>query len=372
MENENAVVNLNASGSILDQDDIPNENQSVKCFSCGAEMTGVFCAQCGQKNDDYRRSILKLTAELIGSFTALESRIWHTWIALLIKPGKVAREFADGKRTKWSSPVRVFLAISIILFGFLSLTQTQLVSIDFNVMPKKGIEKPLAELTADDLRMESKIRFFMTQKQIDAQNKTRNFDLIKKWINSGPAFVINLGDEDTNLGDEDTASSAPTPSDSPNTDENIETLNPKDAQKIRDWFMNVILNPSLINSTIYKWLPRIMFLMMPITMFIAILFIRGRGNALLYDHLVHAAYIHSVAFFLLFVGVLLMRVMPGNLVAKILSLFMLIYLPLSLKRMFGRGWFKTVWTSYGVGFIYFMILVILTAFIIGWQISKFV
>ncbi|HHL43773.1 MAG TPA: hypothetical protein ENJ42_09150 [Hellea balneolensis] len=135
-------------------------------------------------------------------------------------------------------------------------------------------------------------------------------------------------------------------------------------------FLQIVRNPGLVNGIIYKWLPRIMFLMMPITMFIGILFIRGRGNALLYDHLVHAAYIHSVAFFLLFLGVLLMYILPGALVAKTLMVILLIYLPLSLRGMFHRGWIKSIWASYGVGFIYLLIVSTVATGIVSYQVWK--
>ena len=133
--------------------------------------------------------------------------------------------------------------------------------------------------------------------------------------------------------------------------------------------LKLVQDPSTLNAAFYKYLPRIIFLMMPFTMLLGAMFIRGRGNALLYDHLVHAAYIHAVAFFLLFIGILLGLVWPGSLAPKILFIIMLVYLPLSLKRMFGRSWIKTVWTSYGVGFIYALNMTIIMFALLIWQIA---
>jgi len=99
--------------ALLDSDSIPNDNQSHHCFSCHKAFTGIYCSNCGQKNDNYRRSLFSLLIELGGTLTALEGRIWRTWAALLFKPGKVAREYADGARTKWSSPIRTYLAMSL-------------------------------------------------------------------------------------------------------------------------------------------------------------------------------------------------------------------------------------------------------------------
>ena len=99
------------------------------------------------------------------------------------------------------------------------------------------------------------------------------------------------------------------------------------------------------------------------------MFIRGRGNALMYDHLVHAAYIHAVAFFLLFIGIVSSLIAPASAVPPVLCIILLIYLPLSLKRMFGRGWIKTVWTSYGVGLIYAVNMFFIMLFLLIWQLA---
>lgn len=387
----------------LEADKIPDANQSHHCFSCETPMQGVFCMKCGQKNDDYRRSLFSLIKEYFGSVTGIESRIWRTWGALLFKPGKVAREFADGRRTHWSSPVRVYLAMSIILFGFLSFTGMQLISIDLDVNPIEGVDKPTQELTADDLKITPSLHFFETKKEVDARNKSRNFDLIALKLNSDDSLKItyDLDDEDllslkeemasiraqlredlndaikdpkartaleerlntieqeiidrtnTNETDIDDAADDTSPEAETNgfTFSNING----DVYTLESWtdvIFTLIRNPAQLNGAFYKYLPRIMFLMMPFTMLIGALFIRGRGNALLYDHLVHAAYIHAFAFFLLIIGIVLNRNFPNAPVGSILFLILLVYLPVSLKRMFARSWLKTIWTSYGVGFIY--------------------
>ena len=115
-----------------------------------------------------------------------------------------------------------------------------------------------------------------------------------------------------------------------------------------------------------------MFVMMPFTMLFGALFIRDRKKALLFDHLVHAAYIHGVAFFLFLVGIILARVFPASSVFSAIFIALLIYLPLSLKRMFGRGWFKTIFTTYTVGFIYLFVLTIALAGTVVWEISRVV
>ena len=413
-----------AGNSLLDQDTVPNANQSLYCFSCETPMQGLYCGACGQKNDNYRRSLSSLGVELFTSLTAIEGRIWRTWGALLFKPGKVAREFSDGRRTHWSSPIRVFLAMSLILFSYIAITKTQIISADVNIRPKYGIEKSAADLTPSDLVMSGGLHMFETQKQIDARNKDRNFDLIDILLSQvngdydidliageGIGFVkpdepaegrrgsvrtLNdiLETNDT-LATEELADiiekNQQSNEDSSLVADIIEGLNDYEdavkqsdksdintaeasllinnqsvsAEQGREALKRFIRNPSRFNNEISKLLPRIMFLMMPFTMLIGAMFIRGHGNALLYDHLVHTAYIHSVLFFLIFIGLILGRIpwLPGGLITLSIIGYLVIYLPLSLRKMFDRGWFKTIWTSYGVatlyGFSMFFIIIFL-------------
>ncbi|WP_409434020.1 DUF3667 domain-containing protein [Litorimonas sp. RW-G-Af-16] len=420
--------------SLLDNDSIPNANQSLFCFSCNAPMQGLFCAACGQKNDNFRRSLLGLLSEALASITAIESRIWRTWGALIAKPGKVAREFADGRRTYWSSPVRVYLAMSLILFGFMSVAQIQFISLDVDVAPRAGVDVPIKDLTAETARLSWGIDFFARQKTIDARNANKDFDLINQVLTAnnfnfsigeatsiddpetiksldakfseisnklraddredlaaiwdaqkaallaGETSLVGLDLEDALQKDYDTLraeligskeridairamtedSKTGTSSQDGQSWTNIngEKVEPETLQKA---MLHIIQDPSRVNEGFRTTLPRLMFAMMPFTMLIGAMFIRGRGNALLYDHLVHAAYVHAFAYFLLLVAILISWFMPIIPMMQVTFIILLIYLPLSLRRMFGRSWLKTIWTSYGVGFVYlFAMFVILT------------
>ncbi len=368
----------------LSSDNIPDANQSHYCFSCESPINGLYCVSCGQKNDNYRRSIFSLVKEFFASVTAIESRIWRTWAALLFKPGKVARQFANGRRSYWSSPVRVYIAMSILLFGFLSISQMQLISVELDVVPIEGVTKPAEELTADDLKIAPSLKFFELRSRIEARNKTRNFDMIATKLDRTNGFYVEIDDETgdpivvSNTSDKDNEeTNAGGENNDPVVDDNGRRRNDTkitfnglsgETVTLNSWSEIVfafIRDPTKLNAAFFKYLPRIMFLMMPLTMLIGAMFIRGRGNALLYDHLVHAAYIHAVAFFLLLLGILIELAVPGSPAPNILFCLMLIYLPLSLKRMFNRSWLKTIWTSYGVGFIYtFYMFIIMTGLLI--------
>lgn len=349
----------------LNSDDIPNDNQAHYCFSCEEPIRGSFCIACGQKNDDLRRSVFSLTWELITSVTAIEGRIWRTWRTLLIQPGRVAREFANGRRSYWSSPIRVYLAMSIVLFTFMGCTNTHLFGVDIDVKPKDGMTITDEDITAKDLDLKFSTQWFPRQKEIDARNVNKNYALIEKKLQSYAKQGF-FESEDLNAATEiieskntnNVENQVNAEDEALNIDElNIQINNRKlDSNLAASTFVRFSQNPTILTNSFNKLLPRAIFIIMPFTILFSALFIRGRENAMLYDHLVHAAYIHAVAFLALFIGIAFSTVINGGALFSILFIGLVIYLPLSLKRMFNRGWVKTLWTSYAVGFVYLAVL----------------
>ena len=162
---------------LLASDNIPDRNQRLTCFSCDTTYVGLFCHNCGQKNDDMRRSLFSLIIEMLGNITAFDSRIWRTWIKLLTRPGKVAREYADGSRTKWTSPVRAYLAMSILLFSYIAITNTQIVSVTMDVEREENAPQNLSELKPSQLRADISLLMFETTSSLERRRQNSNTEL---------------------------------------------------------------------------------------------------------------------------------------------------------------------------------------------------
>jgi len=87
------------------------------CTNCGAELIGEFCHACGQKRFvQSDRSFRHLLHQFMSSATDLDGRIWRTVRALLFHPGLLSREYFEGRRARWISPVSLFLAVSVLYF----------------------------------------------------------------------------------------------------------------------------------------------------------------------------------------------------------------------------------------------------------------
>ena len=87
----------------------------TKCLNCETELTGRYCHACGQEFSNQHRSILHLAYEAVEGLFHIDGRLWRTIPALFVEPGKLSRDYFDGKRARHVPPFRTFL-ISLLLF----------------------------------------------------------------------------------------------------------------------------------------------------------------------------------------------------------------------------------------------------------------
>ncbi|MBC8027276.1 MAG: DUF3667 domain-containing protein [Steroidobacteraceae bacterium] len=90
--------------------------QTLVCSNCGASLSGEYCSACGQRNEPHIHSMVHFAGEAFESITHADSRLWRTLWYLLAKPGRLTREFFDGKRAAYLPPFRLYLVISVAFF----------------------------------------------------------------------------------------------------------------------------------------------------------------------------------------------------------------------------------------------------------------
>src|SRR5881398_1728170 len=86
------------------------------CENCGAQLTGRWCAQCGQPAIDYRRSFRHVIVDVLDSFLNWDSKFFATIGLLIVKPWRLTNEFLAGKRVRYLHPLRLYLLASILFF----------------------------------------------------------------------------------------------------------------------------------------------------------------------------------------------------------------------------------------------------------------
>lgn len=92
-------------------------NDAIRCRNCDTPLAGRWCHACGQKRFEHDdRRLTHLLRQLVEAATDLDSRFWRSLRALLLEPGRLSRDYLDGRRQRWMSPVTLFLLASLLYF----------------------------------------------------------------------------------------------------------------------------------------------------------------------------------------------------------------------------------------------------------------
>jgi hypothetical protein len=86
------------------------------CLNCGTALTGQYCGECGQRARSRLISIWELIQEAFGDLLELDSRLWRTLIPLAFRPGRLTRDYLEGRRARFMPPFRTYLVLSIVFF----------------------------------------------------------------------------------------------------------------------------------------------------------------------------------------------------------------------------------------------------------------
>lgn len=60
--------------------------------------------------------------EFIGHYVALEGKLWKSLWLLLLKPGRLTLEYIHGRRVRYVQPLRIYLTFSLIFFALIKFS----------------------------------------------------------------------------------------------------------------------------------------------------------------------------------------------------------------------------------------------------------
>jgi hypothetical protein len=321
---------------------------SLLCLACGGAISGPFCSSCGQKNDDLRRSSFVLAKDFMKDTFGFDSRMWRTLGILAASPGRVPKEYAHGKRSRFTPPVRLFLVVSFLFFLTIGLTNTLFVGLEvkFKDFPTVQLDAPETASTPDfpvdetansGCSFQGKLRFFV--KEHDLHTDIARLDACFADAKGRARDKIATSD-DLVIGE----------------DGGIEKEREQAGEVVERVFKGLntaVSNPRAFNDSFNDWLPRVMLLMTPVLALLLTLFLR-RG-ALVFDHLVLSFYSHAVGFALIGSSLILTQFGAPHMGYAAFAAISIYYVA-ALKRIYRRGWVKTIWTAAMSGMIYLFIL----------------
>jgi len=88
------------------------------CKNCSNATSNEYCAKCGEKSQPKRLTFSDVLSDFFSNAFTLEIPLLYTVKKLVIHPGKVAREFIEGRRKPYYKPFQFYLLILTIYYIF--------------------------------------------------------------------------------------------------------------------------------------------------------------------------------------------------------------------------------------------------------------
>ncbi len=289
----------------------------ASCPNCGTPINGPYCHHCGQNQKRVDRFFLSLIGEAFEDVFSWNSRTARTLFALLFRPAFLTREYFIGRRARYIPPLRLYLITSVSFF-FLVSGLNLLNGPDTDAIASNITKDGEAQTSpADDWREE--LRDAVALIRLDSLTDTQNDQLGQRLLVQTNK-MIRVAEED----------------------------------------------PSALLDQVIDVVPPILFFLLPV--FALLLKIVYFSSGKYYtEHLVLALHNHSFLFVTLTAESLL-DLLPGTgTVTAILSAWIPLYLYLSLRRVFGQGYFTTFLNFVILGVLYLILVFIgaIVAFVAG-------
>lgn len=90
------------------------------CLNCGTRLEGPHCHACGQRAHVHR-TLSGFLHDLIHGVLHLEGKTWRTLPLLAWRPGRLTREYIDGRRASYVSPIALFLSVVFLSYALFSM-----------------------------------------------------------------------------------------------------------------------------------------------------------------------------------------------------------------------------------------------------------
>jgi hypothetical protein len=339
------------------------------CPNCGAKFDGPYCADCGQERDTHRRTIAKLLHDFFEDILSFDSRILRTVRALVLRPGELSCAFRDGRTQAYVPPIRLYFFVTLLFFVILSVSGIAILKLD--IVAHKLTASEVASI---------KHKVVVAQQRVDAARKK----VAATGADAGSSININIvGTKTPKVGDIfptlrthffvpiDTSPKPITPKVQKGIDMMKSKFDAAQKEMAKEgksgkvdstgaWIMRRSLatmtalahDPTAINGPLTNWIPRALFLLLPIFAGLTTLFHwRQRKDYFFVDHLVFSLNIHSFAFVVLIAAVWLAQVLSGGTVGWLALAAVGIYLLIAMKRFYGQSW---TWTTIKFAFLSFV------------------
>ncbi|MGB1043336.1 MAG: DUF3667 domain-containing protein [Tenacibaculum sp.] len=348
------------------------------CLNCGYPFNGQekFCPECGQKNKGNKLTFISFIKEVFNGFVTWDAKFWKTIIPLIIAPGKVSKDYIEGKRMRYANPFRFYLTVSLLFFLIIGITDsynkfqdfkngtnTDTIATGLQINANGDVQTNISRKELDSIR----VKIFNSLEKNLHQNDSIDLLAInnsekKKLKDSLGIKLNNIGPTFT-FGDE--AKSA-----------RMMLLNYKypnlpinqalDSLKIEKNFGNrysysraAFINNWMSNPDVSKQLYKqalsyasiSLFILLPLfTLFLKFIYIRRKYTYV--DHLVFVFHTQTVFFLLFSIFYIINFFKNADYIIPVFLLLFLIYLFIAMKKFYQQKVFKTIIKFLIINFVF--------------------
>ena len=138
-----------SQGRVLREDQSPEimHGASPDCLNCGNRLRGQYCGTCGQRSRSRLISLWELISDAFGDLFEIDSRLWQTLIPLLIRPGRLTRDYLEGRRARYMPPFRMYLVLSLLFFVIAFFDPREELGLLFEPQPEIATEATATDET---------------------------------------------------------------------------------------------------------------------------------------------------------------------------------------------------------------------------------
>jgi hypothetical protein len=332
------------------------------CKNCESEVAGDFCHFCGQRYHDHKESFGELVYEFASDFVHFDSRFFKTVLPLLFKPGKLTRNYNEGRQRSQFHPIRLYMFSSFIYF---------LLFFSFNKIENAN----QGESTAADSTALAGVSSELKKDSIPLVSKTMLDTLTLK--KQGKAENLNFH-LTTSPEIEELIKRKVTPEQYLASQKSL-------SRAKRDGFMKRVITLKMlkVNSqgedvkneygkqlveSFFHNIPKTLFFLLPVfALLLKLLYIRHKQYYYV-DHAILSLHFFSFIFLLLVLGhYVLGKIFNTDIFTTLSILWILAWLFIAMKRLYGQGWGKTFLKFMILGFL-FTITIILSLFMnLAWS-----
>ena len=368
------------------------------CPNCATELQGPVCHICGQVSDEFHRPVRGLLTELIEGLLALDGRVARTIPNLLFRPGKITRDFLMGKRARYMPPFRLYIIASLVFF----LLAPSFDRLDFSdttagvsaaFQETEGPRAQLGEQIDRELAAAVEAGEMTPEQRAETEQALRTLGLGAAPGEPADANAPQSGAEPSGAVEDGQtpadAGAVQGRADSPlhvtatrdGDDSGGLVIGPGgDPDQIRAFFApedygeaapasilplqtrrflgerfaEVSEDPGGWAEATGAWVPRIMFVMVPIYALLLSLVYAWRRRFFFYDHLIVSLHFHSALFLAMSVGLLI----GGAWAFAALMLFSNVYLYRLNRVVYARGRVSSILRTLTLDVLYFFVLLI--------------